>query len=141
MKIEEALEYLEYYQYKYRRGEVSIREIDPKKLGMALDIAIEVLRKHPSLTHNQEFFREVEVPPLIARSASRINRLGISVKFIINSDQDICRMAYKLGIDIVSFFKYCDYEYPKYIAINGQGCTREFSNEKEWLECSYLYLE
>lgn len=138
MKIEEALEYLEYYQYKYRRGEVSIREIDPKKLGMALDIAIDVLREQ---TRKQVFFREVEVPPLMARSPSKINRLAIGVKLIINSDEDISRMAYKTGIDIVSFFADCDYEYPQYISVNMLGAITKYKDKKEWLECCYLYLD
>ena len=138
MTIKEALEYLEYYQYKYKRGEVSIREIDPKKLGMALDIAIDVLREQ---TRKQFFFREVEVPPLMARSPSKINRLAIGVKLIINSDEDISRMAYKIGIDIVSFFADCDYEYPQYISVNTLGAITKYKDKKEWLECCYLYLD
>lgn len=141
MTIKEALEYLEYYQYEYRRGDVSIREIDPKTLGKALDIAIEVLRKQPTLTHKQEFFSNVEVPPLIARSPSKINRLAIGVKLIINSDEDISRMAYKIGIDIVSFFADCDYEYPQYISVNTLGAITKYKDKKEWLECCYLYLD
>lgn len=142
MTIKEALEYLEYYQYEYRRGDVSIREIDPKTLGKALDIAIEVLRKQPTLTHKQEFFSNVEVPPLIARSPRRMNRLAMSVKFIINNEEDIARMGRKLGHDNVSsFFDVYEWGYPSYIGVTPLGCVKRFPNKKEWLECSYFYLE
>lgn len=154
MTIKEALEYLEYYQYEYRRGEVSIRDIDPEKLGKVLDIAIEVLRKHPSLTHKQDFFREVEVPPLMARSPKKVIPPCINFKFIIRSDNDIQRLAEK-WYEIGCFLEYktnehpsfvlneclATKEYPLYVAFLDCGSVKIFPNEKEWLECSYLYLE